>query len=611
MRVRLEISACIFGSFWGAFGLASPKPASPKLHWQSLASPPSLGSPKAQRGGTLRLYLPQFPLTLRQVGPDAHQSFRKVLDDNDLSLLNLHPNTGQWFGELATEWAIESSGKAVHYRLHPKARWSDGTPVTAKDYTYILEFMRSPFLQAPWYNEYYTKTIVAIEEVKVSEGPEEIVVRLADTTPEPLYATNLRPIPRHFYGELKADFVSSFNWKIPPNTGPYQISAIDKGRSLTLRRHPHWWADELTYMQHRFNVDEVVYTYIRDPNLAFEYLKAGAIDALSINSPEQWRAAEDDPMYQKGYLHRLQLDNDMPRGDYALVLNSALPIFQDPKVREAFAYAMAVDKVIHELLQDAYLRLEGISQGYGAYTNPLIKARPFDLQKANALLDSAGWQQRDTDGIRLKASQRLSVPITYSGSHQTPRLLVLASEAKKAGIALTLQPMEPAAAFKSILDKQHSIALMAWGTPYRPEYRSRFHSSLAFKAQSSNISNTANLRLDQLIEEYEHAGNDSVRIAKAHAIQQFVHDDGSYIPLFAVPYYRLAHAPWLQFPEVPGTKSTDDLSVFDHSSGGLFWMDTSIVADVRSAQKRGLPLPIRTRVDHTFSVLSKAAGKAG
>jgi microcin C transport system substrate-binding protein len=184
----------------------------------------------------------------------------------------------------------------------------------------------------------------------------------------------------------------------------------------------------------------------------------------------------------------------------------------------------------------------------------------------------------------------------------TPRFVILQEDARKAGIDLNLQQMDPAQAFKSFRDKAHQIAFVAWNISYRPEYRARFHSSFANKPQTSNFSNTASPVLDQLIEEYEHASDDRKRIEKAHAIQNFVFQDSSYIPLFEVPYYRLAYWSWIQFPSVPGTKSTDGLSFFDSAAGGLFWINRDRQASINAARKRGERFPARTWIDDTFRV---------
>ena len=223
----------------GESGLwASEPPAS--LQWQTQAFPQAIGSPQAKKGGRLVSYLSTFPLTLRQVGPDASDSFRRLLDENDMSLVTMHPNDETWIPMLASHWALDPDGRTVYYRLNRDARWSDQETVKASDYKFTLEFMRSASIQSPWSNEYYTKTIESLESYQEKDGTEVIAIKLTGPNLDRILLTNIKPTPRHFYGELAPDFVSQFNWRVPPNLGPYRLTTVEKGRQLVFTRNEQW-----------------------------------------------------------------------------------------------------------------------------------------------------------------------------------------------------------------------------------------------------------------------------------------------------------------------------------------------------------------------------------
>lgn len=364
--------ALVLGLVFKTCGLQAEEPPA-QLVWQTQASPELIASPEAKKGGRLVTAITHFPLTLRQVGPDSSDAFRRLLDENDLSLIVMHPNNDGGLPLLATHWALAADGRTVYYRLNPAARWSDQKPVLASDYTYTLEFMRSPFIQSPWSNEFYTKTIERVDTFQEKDGTEVIAVKLAKADAERLAITNLKPTPRHFYGTLDAQFVSRFNWKIPPNVGPYTLATWEKGRRLVFRRKLDWWARDLPFLKNRFNVDEIILKPIADIQMTFAYLKAGDIDAMTLTSPDLWHASPQDEAFASGYIHRLQAYNDTPRNDYALILNKAYGPFQDGRVREAFAYSMNVDRIIKELLRGDFQRLQGISQGEFAGLFLLLK----------------------------------------------------------------------------------------------------------------------------------------------------------------------------------------------------------------------------------------------
>ncbi len=140
----------------------SATPLPDDLAWQTNESDPEFADPAAQRGGTLRESILSFPLTLRVYGPDSNGSFAGYTRALNMNLVDLHPNTRRPIPALATHWAYGHDHKTVYFKLDPAARWSDGQPVTADDYIYLLEFMRSKFIVAPFQNEYFTTQITDI-----------------------------------------------------------------------------------------------------------------------------------------------------------------------------------------------------------------------------------------------------------------------------------------------------------------------------------------------------------------------------------------------------------------------------------------------------------------
>ena len=576
------------------------------LKWETNEAKEFIGSPDAKKGGTLQDGIGTFPLTLRQVGPDSNGAFRSMLDDNDMSPVTIHPNTDEYLPLLATHWAFDKNKRTTYFKLNKTAKWSDGKPVSADDYVFALEFFRSKHIVAPWYNTYYTEQVEAIQKFKAKDGSEVVAVTLPKPKPDLLYYTNLSPMPKHFY-KLDKNWVKNYNWKIKPNTGPYYIDKIKKGKSITFKRKKDWWGFQLPWFKNRFNIDKVVLKVIRDPSVSFEYLKKGKLDYMPVTFPDYWYDKTKAKEFAHGYIHKMMVYNDRPRSDYVLTLNQSFSFFKDQNVREAFHYAMNVEKVIQQVLRGDYDRLQGITRGYGKYTNKNVSVRVFNLKKADELLKKAGWDKRNGAGIRVKNGQTLSATITYSQPNMAPRLVVLREEAKKAGIELKLKQLDQSAMWKSFLEKKHEIAFVGWGTMYRPQYWGQYHSANANKPQTNNFSNTADKELDKLIEGYRSSTDEKSRISLAHKIQKRVHDMAIQIPLFEVPYYRIAHWAWIKFPKVPATKSSDSFDYFGASSGGMMWIDKDLKKSVKSAKRKGKKLPPVTKIDDTYRVKAGTA----
>ena len=572
------------------------------LKWEEPGVEPLIASDSAVKGGTLHDRLISFPLTFRQVGPDSNGGFRSFLDANDMGLVILHPNEDRWIPGLATKWAIDKNGRTAYYQLDPKARWSDGKPVIGADFVFALEFFRSKHIKAPWYNTYYSEQIEAIQAFKTKDGHEVVAVTLPSKKPELIYATAMSPQPKHFY-KLDKNWVKNYNWKVKPNTGPYMIDKFKKGKSVTFKRNPNWWASDRPWFKNRFNIDKIRLKVIRDTTVSWEYLKKGKLDFMSIPFPDYWHVkSKKSKSFTNGYIHKMEFYNDAPRTDYVLTLNKEDPLLKDLNVRLALSHAMNVEKVIKNVLRGDYYRLQGVSQGYGDFTNPRIKARQFDLGKAKSLLAKSGWVKRNKQGILTKDGNALSIKVVYSSDILTPRLVVLKEEAKKAGIELRLEKLDGSTYWKKLLAKKHQIGLVSWGTGYRPQYWGQYHSANAIKDQTNNFANLQNKKLDGLIEKYRASTLKKERISLAHQIQQIIYEEAIQIPLFEVPFFRVAYWSWIKFPQLPATKLSDGLEYFGHSSGGLIWIDTKLKKDLKKAEKDGKKFKEVTRIETKYKV---------
>lgn len=269
------------------------------------------GSPDAVKGGTYRAYIDSYPLTLRTVGPDSNGSTRPIILGNQWSLTALHPNTEEIVPEIADSWAFDDDGKTVYFKLRPEVTWSDGEPVDADDFVYALEFMRSEFIVAPWYNNYYSEQITDVRKyddhtIAITAGTKKPAIDL-------MLGVSISPKPRHFH-TLTESWVTDNNWVIEPNTGPYILTQESvrrgKGKYLELKRKEDWWGDQFPQYQNRFNVSKIRYNVIRDPNIAYRTFEKGDLDTFGLVLPELWHQKATGELYDNGYIHRIKAYDD-------------------------------------------------------------------------------------------------------------------------------------------------------------------------------------------------------------------------------------------------------------------------------------------------------------
>lgn len=573
------------------------------INWITNDSDPIFASPDAQKGGTFRTYIQSFPLTLRNVGPDSNGSFRHYINGNQMDLLTFHPNTSKPLPSIATHWAFKGDNKTVYYKLNPKARWSDGKPVTADDFLFTLEFMRSKHIVAPWYNNHYTEYFDRI--IKYDDHTIAVVSKKKLSELELLLECGLTPYPRHYYKQLTKDFVKKYNWAIQPNTGPYQISKIKKGKLIEFKRKKDWWAKDLKYFKYRYNVDKIRFKVIRDSNVAYEHFLKNELEITYLTIPKYWHERAKGGIYDKGFVHKLWFYTDQPQPDYGMWLNQDKEIFKDVNVRKAFGHAMNIKKVLKTVLRGDYMRLHNGNTGTGIFENTDIKARPYDLKSVDKYLKLAGWDKRGPDGVRMKGDKRLSATVIYGYPHHQDRLVVLKQEALKAGIELNLKLMDGASSFKAFREKQHDIAWMAWSAGKIPKFWQSYHSDNAHKPQTNNISNTDNPELDKMIKIYRNTFKTEKKAALAREIQKKIYDHATYIPTFKVPYFRVAYWRYWKFPKIKATKmSTTCFDLVDDgflgSVGGLFWFDKKEKEKTLMAMKNGKKFKPVEMIDTTF-----------
>jgi microcin C transport system substrate-binding protein len=604
LRRALCVAALMLVVFSPGVARALPDRLPDNLLWITNDEDPEFASPDAQRGGTFRTSMPSFPLTLRRVGPDSNGGFAGYLRYNQLSLVAWHPNTRRPIPSLASHWAFDPDGKTVYYLIDEDARWSDGVPVTAADFEFTRDFMRSKDIVAPFYNDYYTTQVVDVR----AYGDRIVGVEGASPKPpdELMYEYSVGVVPKHFH-KLDKDWVSVYNWRIEPNTGPYQISEVRKGKYIEFKRDPNWWANDRKYYRHRFNPDKIRVKVVRDYNIEFQHFLRGDTDTFGLVMPQFWHEKATGPAFDNGYIARYWFYNDVPQPAAGMFLNEDDPVLRDRNVRLALAHALNFDRVIRTVLRNDYARMQTFNEGFGDYDNRSIKAREFDLGKAREYLEAAGWRDRGPDGILVKDGRRLSLRVTYGSPFSTDRLVVLREEAKKAGIELELSLLDSASAFKQMQEKKHQIAWMTWANQgASPEYWQFFHSANAHIPQTNNLMNHDDPKMDALIDAYRASSIKAERVELAHQLEQMIFDSGSVIPSFEVPYTREAAWAWVKLPAWLGVRTTDvlfdplEMSAGMYSAGGLFWIDVEEKRRVRAAMSAGQKLPPILKIDETY-----------
>src|SRR4051812_33546373 len=362
--------------------------------WVLVAAAPAV----AQEGSkqVLRLGQPQEPQTLNPFIDQDEEDFRVWSLNYDL-LVDFSPKNLGPIPGIAKSWTISQDKKTVTFKLFPGHKWSDGQPITSKDVKYSLETFAPNSLLFGSY----------VENVSSVETPDDLTVVIKTKRPDARIVGGLFVyiLPEHIWGKVPVKkLTGSYHPTMPlVGSGPYVVSEFQRGRIIRMTRNPNFTGKKPAF-------DEVQWIKYGNSDAVDRALQLGEIDLVpEVESSSFARLGEtkDIKAISAPSVSFTQLAFNLcprklcPEAKYN-------PAVQDVTVRQAIAYAIDRDRINkigargtafvgHGLLPDTYKAF---------YAKP-AQDYPLDVDKANQMLDAAGWK-KGGDGIRAKGGQQLS-----------------------------------------------------------------------------------------------------------------------------------------------------------------------------------------------------------
>ena len=248
------------------------------------------------------------------------------------------------YGLLAESIETAPDHSWVEFTLRPEARFSDGTPVTVEDVIWSYETLGTE--GHPRYLGLWDR-IASMEEV----GQRTVRITFTEPDRELALLAGLRPILKRAQWE-SLDFAQSGLDVIPITTAPYVIEEVDPGRSITLRRDPDYWGEDVPFMRGQANFDEIRLEFFGNATAWFEAFKAGEIDAFRETSAAKWATQYDFPAVASGEVTMEVVPHGRPSGIVGFAMNTRRPVFEDWRVRQAMLEAFNFE-FINEALNDA------------------------------------------------------------------------------------------------------------------------------------------------------------------------------------------------------------------------------------------------------------------
>jgi peptide/nickel transport system substrate-binding protein len=416
----------------------------------------------AARGGTYAEALlgPIDTLDPLYASSDAELAASRLLFS---SLFN-YDETGHLHGDLAQDMTVDPTGKIYTVKLRPDVLWHDGQTLTAKDVEFTVNLIKNPETRSSLRINWQDISVKAIDDSTVQFQLPAVYAAFPN-------ALTFAVLPQHVLGNVAPGAVreNAFS-RSPVGSGPFNFNLLQTTDAAHKRKVVHMVAFNKYYGGDPFINRFEVHAYDTQEAIA-QALRTGEVSATAdLTGADASRI--DTGNYNV-------IDKPVNSGVYAL-FNTQSAILKDATVRQAL-----------ELATDTAAIRKGLSMPVPALDLPFITGQltgdgiphpaPFDIAKAAAVLDKAGWTLKGS--VREKKGQPLAVTIaTIKNAQYEKALEVLAGQWRKLGVQVNtnvVNTTDPTANFvQNILQpRSYDVLLYELFIGADPDVYAYWHSS--------------------------------------------------------------------------------------------------------------------------------------
>ncbi len=393
----------------------------------------------AQVPGTVVFTIPADPTLPLPALSD--QTFNTDLADQLFLRLAILGPTFRTIGDqamtpmLARRWQ-RTDPLTLVFELDPRARWQDGTPVSARDVVFTWQLMMDPVVGK---SRIMMEPVASVEAV----GTGKVRVRFKRPFAEQLYlfSFNMQPLPAHLLQGIaptalaRSDFASG-----PIGNGPYRYLRRVPGQFVELRADPTFFLGAPT-------IARVVLRIAPDPVARTNLLLAGETDVMGdVQVPDMPKIREVPSLALVNFSHNLVLWAGINQRQAATTQPHA--ILGDRRVREALR--LALDR--RTMATGVFGAGAGIpdaaqSQILAWVTGGAVDGTTRDLAKARTLLAAAGWRDANGDGILDRNGSPLRLVMIYPSTSGARHTFAVQAQAmwREAGVDVQLERIDRSA----------------------------------------------------------------------------------------------------------------------------------------------------------------------
>lgn len=396
---------------------------------------------------------------------------------------------------IAEKWEISDDGLNYTFHLKKGVKFSDGTPVTADDIEFSYYVLLDPSYDGPMdaismaikgWEAYNKGTATTVEGIKVID-PQTIKFTLDKPNASTIYGFTSYSghiMSKAYYGKDykkgNTDSIKALNRK-PMGCGAYKLVSYKEGVEADLVANENYWKGAP-------KIKNLIYKATNEQT-RIQMLTSGEtdIDEVTVNTKNVQQLKD------AGFLN-IQM---YPTNGYGYIgMNVALPQFSDKKVRQALAYGLNRKQIV-DTVYKGYADVCNEPQSKVSWAfNPDVNKYEFDTNKANQLLDEAGWK-KGADGIREKDGKKFEIHFSASSPNPVNDAIIPIAKDNyaKLGINFIPEQMEFNAVRKKVSEGKAEMFFMAWGLNADPDCTTLFKTK-----GSQNKLNYSNPKVDELLD---------------------------------------------------------------------------------------------------------------
>jgi peptide/nickel transport system substrate-binding protein len=336
--------------------------------------------------------------------------------------------------ELAQSWEWSEDSLSIAFSMLPNAHFHDGQPVTAHDVAFTYDVYTDPRTGSG-----EAELLAHIDSVTARDSA-TAVFWFARRYPQQFFdATyHMRILPRHLLsgvarGELRtAEFARQ-----PVGSGQFRFVRHQPGAMFEV-------AADTTHARGRPYLDNIVWTVTSDLSAAMTRLLARDADFLEMVPAGKFSDVAAQPelalaRYPSLGVGFLQFNLQDPRSPA-----SPHPIFGNREVRRAIAMSLDRKKLVSAVFDSLAIVAQGPFASVLATADSSVRQIEFDPARAQEILDSLGWRDRNEDGVRERNGRPLSFTLVSptSSVYRTRMAILIEDMLSDVGIRVVLQTMD-------------------------------------------------------------------------------------------------------------------------------------------------------------------------